>query len=164
VQTIFILGTPFQRKRNKQFIPLPWRVGEIYFKHISHLDEFDGQLDQLILKEEQSSKGFDPKNLFSAHMSLVEYSSYFSKSEEFKEGGGDNQNINEASIEETMNDIDVWERNNDCYKQKGREETSKNPNSPNISQICASTKTKPRSSGLEPRRKFSRNLDKGGEK
>jgi hypothetical protein len=61
----------FNEKRKKQFIPLPWRVGEIVVKHISHLDEFVGQLDQLSLKEAQAIKGFDPKNSFSAHMSLV---------------------------------------------------------------------------------------------
>jgi hypothetical protein len=38
----------FNEKRKKQFIPLPWRVGEIYVKHISHLDEYVVQLDQLI--------------------------------------------------------------------------------------------------------------------
>jgi hypothetical protein len=45
-------------------------------------------------------------------MSLVGCSSYFCKSEKFKEGVGDNQNIPEASIEETLNDIEELERNN----------------------------------------------------
>jgi hypothetical protein len=108
------LGTLFQRKRKKQFIPLPWRVGEIYFKHISHLDEFVGQLDQLGLKEAQCINGFDPKNLFSAHMSLVEYSSYFSKSKQF-EGGGDNKNIPNDSIEENLNDIEEFKKRGNQY-------------------------------------------------
>jgi hypothetical protein len=130
----------FNEKRKKQFIPFPWRVGEIVFKHISHLNEFVGQLDQLSLKEAQAINGFDPKNSFFAHMSIVKYSSYVSKLEKFKEGGGGNQNLLEAFVEETLNDIKELENTNECYMQKGKEATSKNPNSPNISQKCSSTK------------------------
>jgi hypothetical protein len=69
------------------------------------LDEFAGQFDQLGLKEAKCIEGFNPNDLFSAHMSLVGYSSYFTKSEQFKEGGGDNQNIPETSVDEALNDI-----------------------------------------------------------
>jgi hypothetical protein len=41
----------FNEKRKKQFIPFPWKVGEITVKHISHLDELVGHFDQLSLKE-----------------------------------------------------------------------------------------------------------------
>jgi hypothetical protein len=58
------------------------------------------------LKEAQAIKGFDLKDLFFAHMTLVGYASYFSKNEQFEEGGGDNQNLPEASIEDTLNDIE----------------------------------------------------------
>jgi len=37
-------------------------------KNISHLYEFDGQLDQLGLNKAQCIKGFDPNNLFSTHV------------------------------------------------------------------------------------------------
>jgi hypothetical protein len=53
---------------------------------------------------------------------------------------------------------------NECYRKRGREETNKNPNSPNISQKSASTNTKPRSSGLEQRRTSARNSDNDGDK
>jgi hypothetical protein len=81
-------------------------------------------------------------------MSLVRYSSYFSKSEQFKEVGGDKKNILNSFVEETLNEIEELIRTNECYKQRGKEAPSKNPNSPNISQKGASTKTKHRSSGL----------------
>jgi len=71
----------FNEKRMKQFIPLPYRVGEVFFKNIYHLDEFAGQFDQLVLKEAKCIEGFDPSDLFSTHMSLVGYSSYFCKFE-----------------------------------------------------------------------------------
>jgi hypothetical protein len=44
------------------------------------LDEFAIQFDQIGLKEAKSIEGFDPKDLFSAHMSLVGYYSYLCKS------------------------------------------------------------------------------------
>jgi hypothetical protein len=82
----------------------------------------------------------------------------------FKEGGGDNQNLPEASIEEALNDVEELASTNECYRQKGREETSKNPNSPSVSQRGTSVKTKPRSSGLEPRKTPAENSDDGGDK
>jgi hypothetical protein len=71
----------FSEKRKKRFIQFPWRVGGIVVKHNSHLDEFAGQFYQLGLKEAQCIEAFDPKDLFSAHISLVGYSSYFCKFE-----------------------------------------------------------------------------------
>jgi hypothetical protein len=97
-------------------------------------------------------------------MSLVGYASYFSKSVQFEEGGGDNQNLPEASIENTLNDIEELASTNEYYKQRGRETTNKNPNSPNVSQKSTSTKTKPRSSGQEQRRSSTGNSDDGGDK
>jgi len=60
---------------------LLWKVGEVVIKHISHLDELAGQFDQLGLNEAEIVEGFDPDDLFTAHMSLVSYSSYFTKIE-----------------------------------------------------------------------------------
>jgi hypothetical protein len=71
----------FNEKRKKQFIPLPWKIREIIVKHISHLDELAGQLDQLGLNETKLVEGFDPNDLFTAHMSSIGYSSYFTKIE-----------------------------------------------------------------------------------
>jgi hypothetical protein len=42
-----------------------------------------------------------------AHMSLIRYDSYFSKSMQFEEGGGDNQNLPEASLENIVDDIEA---------------------------------------------------------
>jgi hypothetical protein len=35
----------FHDKRKKQFIPLPWKIGEIQLRGISKIDEFAMQLD-----------------------------------------------------------------------------------------------------------------------
>jgi hypothetical protein len=142
----------FNEKRKKQFIPFPWRVGEIVVKHISHLDEFAGQFDQLGLKEAKCIKGFDPNDLFSAHMSLVGYSSYFVSLNSSRKEEETIKISLETSIDEALNDIKELASTNECYRQKGREATNKNPNSPSVSQRSTPAKTKPRSSGLETRK------------
>jgi hypothetical protein len=117
------------------------------------LDEFAGQFDQLGLKEVECVEGFDPNDLFTTHMSLVGYSSYFTKSEQFKEGGGDNQNLPETSVDEALNDIEELASTNECYRTKGQRS---NKQKPQFSQVfhkeVPRTKTKPRSSGLETRK------------
>jgi hypothetical protein len=45
------------------------------------LDELAGQFDQLDLNEDGCVEGFDPNDLFIAYISLVGYSSYFTKYE-----------------------------------------------------------------------------------
>jgi hypothetical protein len=53
---------------------------------------------------------------------------------------------------------------NECYRKKGIEATCKNPNSPSVSQRSNLVQTKPRSSGLEPRKTPAENSDGGGDK
>jgi hypothetical protein len=89
------LGSLLQREEKEAIHPLPWKIGEIIVKHISHLDELAGHLDQLGLKEVELVEGFDPNDMFTAHMASIGYSSYFTKIEQFKEGGGDNLNLPE---------------------------------------------------------------------
>jgi hypothetical protein len=130
---------------------LPWRVEEVVVKHISHLDELAGQFDQLFLNEVECIKGFDPNDLFIAHISRVGYSSYFTKIKQYK-GGGDNLNLPETSFNEAMNDMEELASTNEFYQQQGRYVTNKTPNSPIVSQKGTPTKTKPRSNGLEMRK------------
>jgi len=63
--------------------------------HITNLDELAGHHDQMGLKEAKFVKGFDPCNNFTTHMELIGYSSYFTKFEQFQEGGGDNIDLHE---------------------------------------------------------------------
>jgi hypothetical protein len=41
----------FNEKRKKKFIPLPWKIGEVIVKNISHLDEFAKYFDNFKLRE-----------------------------------------------------------------------------------------------------------------
>jgi hypothetical protein len=69
----------FNEKRKKQFIPLPWKIGEITMKSISHLDETSTHFDLFNLKQANEIKGFDPNQLFMTHMTSVGYNMAFSK-------------------------------------------------------------------------------------
>jgi len=62
-----------------QFILFLWKVREVIVKHISHLDELAGHLDQLGLNEAKLVEGFNQNDMFTTHMSLIGYSSYFTK-------------------------------------------------------------------------------------
>jgi hypothetical protein len=68
--------------------------------------------------------------MFIAHMESIGYSSYFTKIEQFKEGGGDNLDLPEVSVNQDLNDMEELISTNEGYKQHGREVVDKNPNSP----------------------------------
>jgi hypothetical protein len=59
-------------------------------------------------------EGFDPNDLFIAHMTLIDYSSYFTKSEQFK-GGGDNLNIPVILANQAFNDMKELVNTNEGY-------------------------------------------------
>jgi hypothetical protein len=94
----------FHEKREKKFIPLPWKIENFTIKHINHLNELIGHHEQLIFKESKFVDGFDPKNVFTAHMELVGYSSHFTIIEKFQEGGRDNLDIHELAAYRVWND------------------------------------------------------------
>jgi hypothetical protein len=83
------------------------------------LDEFERQFDQLCLKEVECVKGFDPNDLFTTHMSLVGYSSYFTKFEQFKKAGGGIKNHPDTSINEALNNIEYLASTNEHYRPPG---------------------------------------------
>jgi hypothetical protein len=85
---------------------LTWKIKEIIAKHISHLDELSCHLVQRVLNEDKLVDGFDPNDMFIAHMSLIAYSYYFTKIEQFKEGGRDNLNLLETSPHQDFNDVE----------------------------------------------------------
>jgi hypothetical protein len=68
----------FNEKRKRQFIPLPWKIGEIMVKGITHINEISIQFDLFNLKKENEIKGFDPSQLFMKHMTSVGYNVSFS--------------------------------------------------------------------------------------
>ena len=58
----------FAQRKKKQFIQLPWKVGEIMVKNASKIDEFVVQFEPHKLKVSNYVKGFDPQHFFMNHI------------------------------------------------------------------------------------------------
>jgi len=84
------------------------------------LDELAGHLDKLGLKEVELVEDFNPNDMFTSHMYLIGYSSYFTKIEQFKEGGEDNLNLLETSTNQAFNVVDELDNTNEGYQPQGR--------------------------------------------
>jgi hypothetical protein len=119
VQTIQILGTLFNEKRKKQFIPLPWKIGEIFVKNISHLDEFTTQFDHFNLEEVHAIKVSTLMIYFQHTCFQLDTVHHSISYVQLEEGGGDNQNPLEVPPETTLDDIDTLVNTNDHYKKYG---------------------------------------------
>ena len=82
----------FNESTKRHFIPLPWKIGEIMVKNITHINKIWDQFDHFNLKKENEIKGFYPKQLFMKHMTLVRYIISFSNTFSFRKEEGDSQN------------------------------------------------------------------------
>jgi hypothetical protein len=67
----------FHKKRKKQFIPLPWKIGDFIFRNINKMDEFASNFNNVNLKYAEKIKGFDPYKIFVEHMLLVGFNNSF---------------------------------------------------------------------------------------
>jgi hypothetical protein len=67
----------FHEKRKKQFIPLPWKIGEFVLRNINKIDEFANHFNNVSLKYAEKIKGFDPNKIFVGHMLSVGFSNSF---------------------------------------------------------------------------------------
>jgi hypothetical protein len=67
----------FHGKRKKQFIPLPWKVGDFVFRNVNKIDEFVDHFKNLNLKYVERLKEFEPNGIFREHLLSVGFSSSF---------------------------------------------------------------------------------------
>jgi hypothetical protein len=58
----------FQRKKKKQFIPVPWKIGEFVLKNINKFDDFAAHFSTSNLRYDEHIKGFDPYDIFRQHL------------------------------------------------------------------------------------------------
>jgi hypothetical protein len=90
----------FNEKRKRQFIPLPWKIGEITVKIITHIDEISIQFDQCNLNKANEFEGFNPSQLFMKHMISVGYNVSFFNTFMFGEEEGERKKHQGLTIEE----------------------------------------------------------------
>jgi hypothetical protein len=67
----------FHEKRKKQFIPLPWNIGDFVFRNINKIDEFASHFNNVSLKYVEKIKAFDPNKIFLEHMLSVGFNNSF---------------------------------------------------------------------------------------
>jgi hypothetical protein len=67
----------FHEKRKKQFIPLPWKVGDFIFRNMNKIDEFAGHFHSLNLRYVERVKGFDPSGIFVEHLLAIGFNNSF---------------------------------------------------------------------------------------
>jgi hypothetical protein len=60
-----------QKKKKKQFIPLPWKVGEFVFKNVKKIEEFAAHSSISNIRYVEIIRGFDPYNIFRQHLQTL---------------------------------------------------------------------------------------------
>jgi hypothetical protein len=61
----------FQRKKKKQFIPLPWKIGEFVLKNINKIYDFPTHFSIYNLRYDEYIRGFDPYDTFRQHLQTL---------------------------------------------------------------------------------------------
>jgi hypothetical protein len=61
----------FQRKKKKQFIPLPWKIGEFMLKNVKKIDDFTAHSSISNLRYDEDIKGFKPYDIFRQHLKTL---------------------------------------------------------------------------------------------
>jgi hypothetical protein len=67
----------FHEKRKKQFIPLPWKIGDFVLRSMNIIDEFSNHFHNFNLKYAENIRGFDPNKIFVEHMLTMSFSNSF---------------------------------------------------------------------------------------
>ena len=67
----------FHEKRKKQFMPLPWKVGDFIVMNMNKIDGFVSQFHNFNLKYVEKLKGFDPNGIFVEHLLVVDFNNSF---------------------------------------------------------------------------------------
>jgi hypothetical protein len=106
----------FHEKRKKQFIPLPWKIGEFVFRNINKIDEFANHFNNVSLKYVEKIKGFDPNKIFVGHMLSVGFNNSFIQTVLSEEEEVNNQSTHVHNT----GDLETLLSSNDLYKQKGK--------------------------------------------
>jgi hypothetical protein len=117
----------FHEKRKKQFIPLPWKVGDFICRNMNKIDAFACHFHSLNLIYVERIKGFDPSGSFVENIMTIGFNNCF---------------INTIMIEDKDNDSGTTARDtdnlekilktNDLYKQKGKGPGKKSAQSPTV--------------------------------
>jgi hypothetical protein len=133
----------FSEKRKKQFIPLPWKVGEIILRGISKIDEYVAYFDHSNLRYAEEIKGFDPSHIFYNHLISVGLNPALINSVVSGEEENDSHNPNNQEADRDSGDIETVISTTEHHKERGKPSNEKNAQSPVVSRRSALPKTNP---------------------
>jgi hypothetical protein len=105
----------FNEKRKKQFIPLPWKIGDFVFRNMNKIDEFANHFHNLNLKYVERIKWFEPNKFFVEHMLAVGFSNSF-----IHTVLGEEENYKLGAPTHNVGDLETVHSTNKFYKQKGK--------------------------------------------
>jgi len=105
----------FHEKQKKQFIHLPWKIGDFVFRSINKIDEFVNHFYNLNLKYAENIRGFDPNIIFVEHMLTMGFSNSFIHTVL----GGEEEN-NMGNPTHTVGDLETVLSINELYKHRGK--------------------------------------------
>jgi hypothetical protein len=94
----------FQRKKKKQFIPLPWKIEEFVLKDVNKIDDFARHSSISNLRYVEDIRGFDPYDIFRQHLQTLDLDDCFvNKHLPQNKDSGDNDPTSDADEVESAN-------------------------------------------------------------
>jgi hypothetical protein len=114
----------FHGKRKKQFIPLPWKVGDFMFINVNKIDKFAGHFKNLNLKYDERIKGFDPNGIFQEHLLSVGFSISF-----IHRRLTEDINSDENTPASDDCDVETLQNTTKLYRQQGKGSSEKSVHS-----------------------------------
>jgi hypothetical protein len=143
------------RNEKKQFIPLPWKIGDFVFRNMNKINEFANHFDNLNIKYVERIKGFDPIFFCVEHMLSMGFSNSF-----IHIVLGEEEDNNLGSPTFNADDLERVLSTNKFYKHKGKGPSEKSAQSPTITPKTTTSQ----SSALvnHPSRKVINNSSGGG--
>jgi hypothetical protein len=112
-------------REKKQFIPLPWKVGDFVFRNVNKIDEFAGHFKNLNLRYVERLRGFDPNGIFLEHLLAVGFSSSFIHTRLTK-----TETMTTTLLLLTIGDVETLQSTTELYKQQGKGSGEKSVQSP----------------------------------
>jgi hypothetical protein len=107
----------FHDKKKKQFIPLPWKVGDLVCRNVNKIDEFAVHFKKLNLTYAERLKGFDPNGIFREHLLAVGFSSSFIHRHQIEDRDSDDNNPASGNC-----DAETLQSATELYRQQGEGE------------------------------------------
>jgi hypothetical protein len=145
----------FHEKRKKQFIPLPWKVGDFVFRNVNKIDEFAGHFNNLNLRYVERLRGFDPNGIFVEHLLAVGFNNSFIHTLLNEDRDND-----ENTPAPDAGDLETLQSTNELYKQQGKGPGEKSVQSP--AATPKSTTSQSIAPMTHPSKKETHNSSNGG--